>query len=78
MTQLNTLELAVLRAMQDQHPRMSVEIANQIDQPGWSVREILKRLRAHHLITRSMLYDWRITDHGLNELSGHNQLRLVP
>lgn len=81
INQLVPGEIAVLRALGDQRPRWSVEIAQLTDLPPFAVRSICKSLVRRRLAQRGNSIDlcgaYTITEHGLSELHQNQQLRLV-
>lgn len=81
INQLIPGELAVVRALQDQRPRNSVQIAEITDLPTWAVRSMAKELVRRGLLKRSWdrehIGSWEITEHGISHLAAVSQLRLV-
>ena len=77
INQLVPGELAIMRALEDQRPRGTIEIANRIDLPAWAVRSMAKALARRGVVRRCRDYRWEITQRGLDELILSRQLRIV-
>lgn len=74
-------EITVLRALSDQRPKWSVDIAQETELAPFTVRSICKNLVRRRLVSRGHhMHDagaYTITEHGLLELNRVSQLRLI-
>lgn len=82
MPPLDAHSIEILRALRKQGWLSTGELALALDLPGWKVRSVLGELRRCHLVQRGNSAHGRwgtysITERGLVELAGSEQLRIV-
>ncbi len=81
INQLIPGELAIARALADQRPRNSTQLAAITDLPPFAVRSMAKELVRRGILKRRRdrehVGSWEITDQGLSHLNAMRQLKLV-